>query len=184
MHAETFKNITAGISSITAAISSIATAIALAVGGYWAYHRFIRFREAATKIDVNVDLTFVHNHREHWIVEGVALLENKGNVRLNFREFTFEIRYALPSDDLGRKTVEEGSIEGSGTIELPHVAAQGSWLEGFFDWYLEPGERSRFSFLASVPSDSTMVWLKSEFIDENDDLEPVFKLYAVPKNLS
>jgi hypothetical protein len=41
-------------------MSSVATAVALAVGGYWTYQRFIRSREGAPKVDLDIDLSFIH----------------------------------------------------------------------------------------------------------------------------
>jgi hypothetical protein len=46
--------------------------------------------------------------------------------------------------------------------------------------YLDPGERSRLSFLASLPEEVTMVVVHCEFIDTNADVELVTKAYTVP----
>ena len=46
--------------------------------------------------------------------------------------------------------------------------------------YLETGERWRYSFLASLPADTTMVLLLCEFYDANEHVESVKKSYAVP----
>jgi len=45
---------------------------------------------------------------------------------------------------------------------------------------VEPGEQSRFSFLASLPSDATAVGLHCEFTDKADVTETVTKTYSVP----
>jgi hypothetical protein len=55
-----------------------------------------------------------------------------------------------------------------------------SWLENFDYMYLEPGERSRHSFLASLPIDATIVSIACEFTDSKGDVETVRKSYAVP----
>ena len=105
MHYEVFKNLTAGI-------ASIATTVAIGVGGYWTYGRFIRSREAEMKVDLNLDLYFVHKQGPNWIVEGVALLNNVGNVRLEFESINYELHYAQASDDFGwTNTEDEGAKE-------------------------------------------------------------------------
>jgi len=55
-----------------------------------------------------------------------------------------------------------------------------SWFEGYDYIFLEPGERSRFSFAASLPAEATMVALHCEFIDKDEHVEIVKKCYAVP----
>ena len=58
MHYESFKNLTSGI-------QSIATVLALGVGAFWTYQRFIRSRESRSKVDLDVELSFVvkqHNN--------------------------------------------------------------------------------------------------------------------------
>jgi hypothetical protein len=174
MHYEEFKNLTAGI-------QSIATVIALGVGAYWTYGRFIRSREGATKIDLDIDLSFVHKQGSNWIVEGVALVKNPGNVRLEISDFTYQLNYALAADDFGRKTIENDEPkEGTFREESLHLGVKSSWVEGWDYTYLEPGERSRFTFIASLPPDSTVVLLHSELSDKNKDTEIVRKLFGVP----
>jgi hypothetical protein len=45
------------------------------------------------------------------VIEGVALVKNPGNVRLDFKEFTYELQYALSSDEFPRQTTEEGTAK-------------------------------------------------------------------------
>jgi len=173
-HYETFKNLAAGV-------SSIATTLALAVGGWWTYQRFIRSRESTTRIDLDVDLAFVHRQHDNWIVEGVALLKNPGSVRLDVKAFTYDLHYAFSSDKFERPADEDDAMkENPSLADALHVGVKGSWLEGWDYLYLEPGERARFSFLASLPSNVTMVSLHCEFTDKADDMETVTKTYSVP----
>jgi hypothetical protein len=210
VHYESFKN-------LTASIQSIITSVALVGGGIWAYWRFVLNRESAQKVDVDIDVTFVIKQGDNWIVEGVALVNNPGNVRLDFKEFTYELHYALLSDDFKRQATEEGATRASnrgfgslrcffkqsfleewpegedGRIEkqtqpansLPawsaiQLVAAGMSGEDSEYWYLEPGERSRYAFLASLPADTTIVLLQCDFYDKNGHVESARKSYAVP----
>ena len=51
-------------------------------------------------------------------------------------------------------------------------------------WYLEPGERSRYPFLASLPADTTIVFVQCDFYDKNWHVESVRKSYGVPATLT
>jgi hypothetical protein len=210
VHYESFKN-------LTASIQSIITSLALVGGGVWAYWRFVLNRESVQKVDLDIDLTFVRKQKGNWIIEGVALVKNPGNVRLDFREFTYEIHYALLSDDFAKQATEQGatsaSDSGFGSLQFFYKQSflkewpegEGSKAEeqtqkaisppawsalrlagaGIADedseyWYLEPGERTRHSFLASLPADTTIVLLQCDFYDKNRHVESARKSYAVP----
>ena len=174
MNHEPFKNITEGIQSVI-------TSLALIGGGSWALWRFVLTRESATKVDLDVDLSFIRKQGANWIVEGVALVKNPGSVRLDFKAFTYELHYALSSDNFGNEAGEEG-IAKQTTLRADTFRSKfkHSWLEDDEYMFLEPGERSRYSFLASLPADTTMVLLLCEFYDTKEHVESVRRSYPVP----
>lgn len=96
VHHEAFKNVAEGIQSII-------TSVALVIGGIWACWKFVLTRGATPKVDLDVDVSFVHKQGAKWIIEGVAMVKNPGR-----------------------------------------------------DLYLEPEERSRFSFIMALPPEATM----------------------------
>ncbi len=151
------------------------------------------------------------------MIEGVALVKNPGNVRLDFKEFTYELHHAQSSDDFSKQTTEEGTAKESNLgLGSLRVLFKRSWLKEGEDgndgkveeetqkaisppaWcalqlvaagltgedddytYLEPGERSRYAFLASLPADTRIVLLQCDFYDKNDHVESVKKIYGVP----
>lgn len=191
--------------------------MALVGGGLWAFFRFGLNRESAPKVDLDADLTFVRKQGDNWVIEGVALVKNPGNVRLNFKEFTYELQYALSSDDFPRQPIKERIAKRNNVGSLRFLFEPVSWLkdgedgkvegetqkaitppawsalqlvaDGLADededyWYLEPGERTRYDFLASLPADTAIVLLKCVFYDENGHNETVRKSYAVPATLT
>lgn len=207
MHYESFKN-------FTAAIQSIITSVALLGGGVWAYWRFVLNRESAQKVDLDIDVSFVRKQGGNWIIEGVALVKNPGNVRLDFSEFTYEIHYAMFSDHFAKRATEQGArMASDGSLrffykqsflkEWPEgeggkgeeqtqkaisplawsslqLAAVGIADEDSEYWYLEPGERTRHTFLVSLPAATTIVILQCDFYDKNGHVESARKSYAVP----
>lgn len=68
-------------SHVAGSIESLATVVALGIGGYWTYRRFIRQRENCPFIEFTVDVHFVGRQGGKWIVELIAYLENKGKVQ-------------------------------------------------------------------------------------------------------
>jgi len=108
-------------------------------------------------------------------------VKNPGSVRLDFKEFTYEIHFALSSDDFERRLGETGTEKESefSMDKLRVLFGKRSWFEGYEYIFLEPGERSQFSFVASLPAEATMVALHCEFIDKNEHVETVRKCYAV-----
>jgi hypothetical protein len=189
VHYESFKNLAAGIQSIV-------TSLALVGGGIWAYWRFVLNRESAHKVDLDVDVTFVLKQGDNWVIEGVALVKNPGSVRLDFKEFTYELHHALSSDEFSKQTTKEGAAKerNLGVDDRLRILFKRSWLKEGEDgkveqetrkaisppawsalqlvtaamddeevdyWYLEPGERSRYAFLASLPPNTTIGVLQS-----------------------
>src|SRR5688572_30651737 len=85
---------------LASTIESFATVLALLIGGVWTYQRFVRTRESHPKIEFSVDVTFVVKQGGKWLSEAIALVENKGLVRHDIVQFTFSIRYLLPTDPI------------------------------------------------------------------------------------
>ena len=78
----------AELNDITSAMQSVATVMALCVGAYWTYTRFIKQRENFAFIEFTVDINFIGKQGEFWIVELIADLENKGKVQHRFSDLS------------------------------------------------------------------------------------------------
>src|SRR5258708_21614932 len=100
INSEDFKNYWAGW-------QSIATIAALDLGGWWTYLRFFKFRKGKPKIDLTLDVVFIQRQGSQWIITVEALLENKSKVQHKFEDFTFEISYTLPSDELKNESITD-----------------------------------------------------------------------------
>jgi hypothetical protein len=202
-----------------AAFQSIVTILVLVAGGLWAY---FRFREGKPKIDLTLDVVFIRRQGTQWIITVEAFLQSKSKVRHKFKDFTFEIRYTLPSDELkNEKTKDkrtrkrfaallhqtkmllkeayhwvrreaapiEDEKDTSLSVKFPHPAAKGSWLadaedvEERLDYgALEPGENDRWTFIACVPMNATMVRAQSELFDkQSEESWEAIKVVAVPR---
>ena len=155
-------------------ISSIATTSTVFIGGVWAYLRFVRNREAHPKIEFSVDVEFVQRQDGYWIVEAVALVDNKGLVRHNILKFNFSIRYLKAGDPVEPDT--------KFLVAMPHSVAKGTWLpDGWGDSFVEPGVKTRYSAIARIPVEATTVLIHGKFFYPDKDWHTADKLLAVPK---
>jgi hypothetical protein len=104
-----------------------------------------------------------------------------------FRLFLRQIMSAIQRSTFDR--AEDGKVEEETrkAITPPAWSALQLVADGLEDetyWYLEPGERTRYDFLASLPADTAIVLLKCVFYDKNWHNETVRKSYAVPATLT
>jgi hypothetical protein len=173
---EPFKNVAEGISSIV-------TATALISGGIWACWRFVITREGKPLIQPELDIVFVHKQNDRWIVELVAFLENKGKARLEIKKFSFDLRYALPADDIQTNTILVPDVfQSQKDLKYPtHSEVMGQWLEDDETIILEPGIRYRHSQTASLPDQASTALFAIEFQYPDGETEMEAKFTAVPK---
>jgi hypothetical protein len=112
-------------------------------------------REHVPRVDFHVDIRFVGPHQGAWITEVLAFIDNKGAVKYETQLLKFELRALLESDPL---------VAGSESIgfqtEIPHVLKTGSWLPASWSGtFIEPGISTKYSYVASVPQNATVVLL-------------------------
>ena len=158
MSAVQFKDIMAGL-------QSLATVIAIAAGGWWTYIRFVREREAVPRIQFTVAVRVIGQQASSWIVELLALVDNKGKVRHTIREFRFDLRYLNEGDQIAAGGPKIGE-----QVNVFRKAQEGSWMPP--DWgytFIEPGVNTRYSFISSLPSTATFALLHGRFAYEGSD---------------
>jgi hypothetical protein len=174
---EPFKNVAEGIQSIV-------TSVALIAGGIWAFWRFVLTREGQPLIEPDLDIVFVHKQNGRWIIEIVAILENKGKARLDIKEFVFELRYALPKDHVeGNQVLVPDIFDLKTELNFPpHSELKDAWLKDDETIFLEPGVRQRHSVSASLPAEATIALAAIEFWYPNKESEMAVKITAVPKS--
>jgi AbiU2 len=84
-----------------------------------------------------------------------------------------------------------GEKDTSLSVKFPHTAAKGSWLadaenvEERLDYgALEPGESDRWTFIACIPTNATMVRAHSELYDKRSkESQESIKVVAVPSSI-
>lgn len=137
-------------------IASLATTFALAVGGYWTYSRFIKQREGFAFINFTVDINFVGMQSNWWIVELVAYLENRGKVRHEFSDLSFDLAALYASDPV------DVAPQFGGQALFPRSLAAGPWIPDG-EYFIEPGLRNKYSYVARVPDAASFLILHGRF---------------------
>lgn len=148
------------LNHLAGAIESIATVIALGVGAYWTYTRFIKQRENFAFIEFTVDMNFVGKQDGKWIIELIAYLENKGKVQHRFSDLSFDLAALFKTDPV-RSNEQYG-----GQAFFPHEIAKRPWLPPG-SYFIEPGLKAKYSHVVHVPEEAAFVMLHGRFTYEN-----------------
>jgi hypothetical protein len=163
---------------VAGAIESLATAVALGVGAYWTYTRFIKQREDFAFIEFTVDMDFVGRQDGSWIVELVAYLENKGKVQHRFSDLSFDLAALFRHDQLRSNNELYG-----GQAIFPHEIARRPWIPAG-NYFIEPGLKNKHSYVARVPEEATFLMLHGRFTYENQPASHTAeRTLAVPAGL-
>src|SRR5262245_41732546 len=102
-------------------VQSLVTAASLVIGGIWVYLRYVRQQERYPNLEFTADINFVGPQAGWWIVELVALVENKGKGQHRMNDLVFDLKALRPNDPL-----ELNSIYGN-QVDFLHLVAEGSF---------------------------------------------------------
>jgi hypothetical protein len=137
------------------AVGTIATTVGLAVAGTWAYLKLRKRREHARRWGWVADIEFVGRHGNEWVVVLVLKLVNRGLVRIEMQNASFELRCASKDDLLDERSASDEQFG----IRLPHLVKTGDWFGGAEYIYFEPGEEVTWKHLALTPGNACLFQL-------------------------
>lgn len=170
---------------------SIITIAAIIIGGIWTYFKFINRREAHPKIIFEVDVRTIGKIGDNWIIELMAILENKGLVRhrIDASTFTFNIRYLTEKDEIknehipqtGNKTYQ---VNFKNELKLRKDEKENKWLAD--DWnytFVEPNTIQKYSHVISVNNEIKFLLVHSRFkyADKKLDFHSAEKVIEIKK---
>ena len=161
---------------LAAAIQSVVTSIAVIVGGIWAFRRFILQREHKAHLQIDIDARFVGLHRDEWITEVLAIVENKSTVRHTIQRLDYEVRALSAKDVLTGKPTD---------VQFPQELAKGNWFpKNWTFFFVEPGVRSDYVCLLRIPSHVAFIlldaWMSYDEKPEKPELYWSRKVLPVP----
>lgn len=143
-------------------VESIATVLALGVGAYWTYTRYIKQRENYAFIEFTVDMNFIGTQDGKWLVELIANLENKGKIQHKFSDLSFDLAALFRSD------VVRPSQRFGGQAFFPHQISQHPWIPPG-DYFIEAGNKAKYSYVTQVPDETSYLMLHGSFTYKNQD---------------
>ncbi len=164
----------AKFNQIASGLESYVKIAAIIVGAVWAWRRFFREREACPLISFDISANFVGLHRNQWLVEVTARIENKGRVQHTLKDFTIEIRSLHAKD-----TLTDSDEEHRCQPIIPHQLKETSWVK--HDSIVDPGITSKYPYVIALPEDARFISVKGQFLwGSENTLQKSSRLFAVP----
>jgi hypothetical protein len=146
----------------------------------WFLWLFIIKREATPGSELELDVDFVGQQDDKWLIEVVAKLTNRSSVRNWYDHFRVVVRYFLPSDTIvdGPSKVNHQllctrSIDERIDGQTRHYANAA---------YIDPHLTFRHSYVTYIPKGATFVWVQVRLIFRHRDLSRLGKKVAAIKN--
>ena len=140
-------------------IGKALTAAAAIAGGWWAVEKWRRRDEHFPRMFFEVSANFLGTQNGQWIVEVVALLENKGVVPLKIRHFGFVLRGLRVTSP-----VERGDESIRGQVRFADVLAEGPFIPTSWAYsFVYPGVKTEYNFVTTIPADVSFVRVQADF---------------------
>jgi hypothetical protein len=117
---------------------------AIAVGGWWAYSRFIRQREEFPRADLEQVVTHMELDRKNTFLRVTVKVDNVSTVMLRTETVRTDVYQVLPLTDAAAAALSAGTLvtEGERDARWPCIAS----YEGPGPGQIEPGEGDEFGF--------------------------------------
>jgi len=166
-----------GWTGVIGSVESIVKIVAVVVGGGWAFWRYVYQGEFKRRVAFNVDVNFVAEHQDVWLVELLASVENKGSVTHQIADFSFKLRCIFPED-----AVEETGKKANFQTNFPHKLKEGTWLPNQWgNTFVRPGICTNYVFVTAVPKRAVAVVLSGRFrYPEKNAFHTAVKVRKVP----
>ena len=138
--------------------TSIINSLSIAIAGGWILYKFILQQEKYPNINFTVDINTIGKQDNYWIIELIAIIDNKGKAQHKMNEFNFDLNALFLNDKL---RIEE---KWGNQIDFPNELISGSFLPkhaAFF--FVDPGTTAKYSFVTKVPENTSFLILHSTF---------------------
>lgn len=139
-------------------LTSTLTSLSIIIGGGWVFYRFILQEERYPNINFTTEINVIGKQDKFWIIELIALVENKGKAQHKMKEFGFDLKALFKNDKI------ETNEKWGNQIDFPHKLSFGSYLpknQSFF--FIDPGTTAKYSYITKVPEDASFLILHSNF---------------------
>ncbi|PSL28158.1 hypothetical protein [Chitinophaga ginsengisoli] len=175
-------------------LENVLTCLAIMIGGVWTFWRFILNGDGKPKIQFDIDLRVVGRQDSKILIEAIATVHNKGQVRHIIKNFLLDILILKKNEPI---------INGDDFInyqiflkkfnpekvnpEPPESENRIVWVpRRWYKTFIDAGIAQKYTYLTYVPEDTTFVSLYSRFYFNSffsfkKDFQSVQKTFNVTK---
>ena len=151
MNLENWKNLASAVQSFT-------TALSLIVGGLWVLWSYVLRQERYPNVEFSAALNFVGSQGDWWIVEVIAVVDNKGKVQHRMSELKFDLNALNETDSVCT------SEKWGNQVDFPRQIAAGSFLPSRYKFFfIDPGIKAKYSYITRVPKNAHFLLLHCWF---------------------
>ena len=143
---------------LSSTLQAIITSLSIVIAGIWAYRRFVIQQEKYPNLIFRADINVIGKQGDDWLVELIALIDNKGKAQHKMKNFKFGLNAIF--QDAALTT----SDEWGGQVDFNHKIAKGSFLPAtrtFF--FIDPGTTAKYSYITKVTKDAAFLILHCTF---------------------
>jgi len=161
----------------TEIIKNLLTSIAILIGDGWTFWKFIIQREGRPKIELRVDLRVLGLLHDQYIVEVIAIGENKGLVREYVRDFNFSLFYL--SD---QHPINDGDEKILNQIQFERRIHKRKWIPADWEYTVfDPGIKQYYTYITHLPGNTKFALVQSRFnySDKKSDFQSSQKTFAI-----
>src|SRR5688572_18861206 len=142
-------------------IKDILTIIAIITAGFWAYYRFGITRERHPKLQFDLELEVLGKTDQHYIVQLIAIVENKGLTRQYIHDFKFSLLYLNKNSEID---LTDENINHQ--IRFTSILRSKSWLtQKTSTPFVDGNIKQQFTYNTVIPADADFVLIYSKFRD-------------------
>ncbi|HBS85703.1 MAG: hypothetical protein A2W91_13640 [Bacteroidetes bacterium GWF2_38_335] len=162
------------------------TIIAIIVGAFWTYRKFVRQRERHPKIQFDIDINFLTIQDDNIIFEICLMIENKGVVRhqIDANSLSVNLRYLLDNDKIEHGTADYNyqtkftNFSPATNLDFneKRLLIPKKWQNTFID----PGVIQKYSYVTHLPVKASCILVKSKFnySDKDSDFHGAQKAFS------
>lgn len=144
--------------SVLEVVQIVLTCIGILGAGLWALFVFIRQRENKPRVEFSADIIFHKKVGDWWIVELLAVVENKGKIQQKL--YNLDIDFS----SIGVNDRIELAERFNNQVHFPNSIVNGSFLNPkTVYFFIEPGVKSKYSHITRVPANALTVNLHTKF---------------------
>ena len=139
--------------------------------------KILKTQENYPNLQFVADINLIGIQDGEWLIELVAIVENKGKVQHKMSDFTFVLDAIYRTDKL------IASENWRGQVDFSHAIARGSFLpETMKFFFIDPGVAAKYSYITKLPQETTFAILHCNFtyIDKRNYRHTAERTVKVP----